>query len=164
MYRKFSFLAFICCCFAAPIFAQSTINIDDLAAQVEEKVIAWRRDFHENPELSNREFETAKKVAAHLRSLGIEVTENVAKTGVKGVLRGGEPGPTVTLRADMDALPVTERVDIPFASKVKTTYLGSESGVMHACGHDTHTAMLMGTAEVLSKIKDDLQGTIVFIF
>lgn len=157
-------LTLILTIFTTPIFAQSTINIDDLAAQVEEKVIAWRRDFHEHPELSNREFETAKKVAAHLRSLGIEVTENVAKTGVKGVLVGGRPGPTVALRADMDALPVTERVDIPFASKVKTTYLGSESGVMHACGHDTHTAMLMGTAEVLSKIKDQIPGTVVFIF
>jgi len=150
--------------FSFQLFAQNTINIDAAAAAVEEKVVAWRRDLHQNPELSNREFNTAKKVAAHLRSLGIEVTENVAKTGVKGVLKGGKPGPVVALRADMDGLPVTERVDIPFASKVKTTYLGTESGVMHACGHDTHVAMLMGTAEVLSGIKDQLQGTIVFIF
>ena len=164
MKNHFTLIGFICCLLTTPIHAQSTINIDALATQVEEKVIAWRRDFHENPELSNREFETAKKVAAHLRSLGIEVTENVAKTGVKGVLVGGKPGPTVALRADMDALPVTERVDIPFASKVKTNYLGSDTGVMHACGHDTHTAMLMGAAEVLSKIKKDISGTMVFIF
>lgn len=149
-----------------PIFsnAQDLAKIDVLAEQIESKVIEWRRDFHQNPELSNREFETGKKVAAHLKSLGMEVQEEFAKTGVKGILRGGKPGPVVGLRADMDALPVTERVDIPFASKVKTTYLGKETGVMHACGHDTHTAILMGVAEILAGMKDDLRGTIVFIF
>lgn len=132
--------------------------------QVESKVIEWRRDFHENPELSNREFETSKKIATHLKSLGLEVQTGVAHTGVVGILKGAQPGPVIALRADIDALPVTERVDIPFASKVKSTYNGIETGVMHACGHDTHTAMLMGTAEVLSKMKKDLKGTVKFIF
>ncbi|NOQ91714.1 MAG: amidohydrolase [Flavobacteriaceae bacterium] len=135
-----------------------------LIDNVESKVIDWRRDFHENPELSNREFETAKKIAAHLKSLGIEVQTGVAHTGVVGILKGGKPGPVVALRADIDALPVTERVDLPFASKVKSTYNDIETGVMHACGHDAHTAILMGTAEVLSKIKKDLKGTVKFIF
>ena len=135
-----------------------------LIDNVESKVIDWRRDFHENPELSNREFETAKKIAAHLKSLGIEVQTGVAHTGVVGILKGGKPGPVIALRADIDALPVTERVDVPFASKVKSTYNGIETGVMHACGHDAHTAILMGTAEVLSKVKKDLKGTVKFIF
>jgi amidohydrolase len=134
--------------------------IDD----VESKVIEWRRDFHENPELSNREFETAKKIAAHLESLGMDVQTNVAHTGVVGILKGGKPGPVIALRADIDGLPVTERAPIPFASKVKSTYNGMETGVMHACGHDTHIAMLMGTAEVLSKMKKDIKGTVKFIF
>lgn len=137
---------------------------DKLIDQVEAKVIEWRRDFHENPELSNREFETSKKIATHLKSLGIEVQTGVAHTGVVGILKGGKPGPVIALRADIDGLPVTERVDIAFASKVKSTYNGIETGVMHACGHDTHTAMLMGTAEVLSKMKKDLKGTVKFIF
>ncbi len=146
-------------------FAQdATINIDHLADQIESKVIEWRRDIHQNPELSNREFKTAKKVAEHLQSLGIEIQTEIAHTGVKGILRGGQPGPVVALRADMDALPVTERVDLPFASKVRSTYLGEDVGVMHACGHDTHVAILMGVAEILSGMKDELQGTIVFIF
>jgi len=139
-------------------------KIDKLIDQVESKVIEWRRDFHENPELSNREFETSKKIAAHLKSLGMEVQTGIAHTGVVGILKGGKPGPVIALRADIDGLPVTERVDIPFASKVKSTYNGIETGVMHACGHDTHTAMLMGTAEVLSKMKKDLKGTVKFIF
>lgn len=157
-------LPFLIMGFSIPLFAQSQANIDQLADRVETKVIEWRRTIHQNPELSNREFETAKMVANHLRSLGIEVQTEVAHTGVKGILRGGKPGPVVALRADMDALPVTERVDLPFASKVKSTYLGEDVGVMHACGHDTHVAILMGVAEVLSQIKDDLKGTIVFIF
>ena len=139
-------------------------KIDALANQVEPKVIEWRRHLHQNPELSNREFKTAEKVAKHLRELGLEVKTGIAHTGVVGILKGGKPGPTVALRADMDALPVTERVDIPFASKVKSTYNDTEVGVMHACGHDTHVAMLMGTAEVLSKVKKDIKGTVVFIF
>ena len=139
-------------------------KIDALANQVEPKVIEWRRHFHQNPELSNREFKTAEKIEKHLRDLGLEVKTGVAHTGVVVILKGGKPGPTVALRADMDALPVVERVDIPFASKVKSTYNGIDVGVMHACGHDTHVAMLMGAAEVLTKVKKDIKGTVVFIF
>jgi amidohydrolase len=133
-------------------------------AAVEQKVIAWRRDIHQHPELGNREFRTAALVAAHLRDLGIEVQTGVAHTGVVGVLRGGRPGPVVALRADMDALPVTERVDVPFASKVRAEYNGQEVGVMHACGHDTHVAILMGVAEVMAGMRGELEGTIKFIF
>ena len=135
-----------------------------LAEKVEKKVIEWRHHIHENPELSNREYKTAAYVAAHLKSLGIEVQEGVAKTGVVGVLKGGQPGPTIGLRADMDALPVKERVDLPWASKAVGEYLGEEVPVMHACGHDTHVAILMGVAEVLSQVKDDIRGTVKFIF
>lgn len=131
---------------------------------IKDKVIQWRRGIHEHPELSNREFETAKKIAAHLRSLGIETQTGVAKTGVVGVLKGDHPGKTVALRADIDALPITERNDLPFKSKVTTEFLGSKTGVMHACGHDTHTAILMGVAEILSKNKDKIHGTVKFIF
>ena len=138
--------------------------IDQRAAAIESKVIQWRRHFHENPELSNREFKTAEIVEKHLRSLGLEVRTKIAYTGVVGILKGGKPGPVVALRADMDALPVTERVNIPFASKVKATYLDQEVGVMHACGHDTHMAMLMGAAEVLAGMREQIPGTIVFIF
>jgi len=134
------------------------------ATAIEEKVIQWRRHFHENPELGNREFKTAEKIAAHLKSLGIEVQTGIAYTGVVGILKGGKPGPVVGLRADIDALPVTERVDIPFASKVTSEYNGITSGIMHACGHDTHIAILMGVAEVLSGMKKDLKGTVKFIF
>ena len=122
-------------------------RIDTAAKAVEPKVIAWRRDLHEHPELSNREFRTAKLVGDHLEALGFEVRREVAHTGVVGVLRGGRPGPVVALRADMDALPVTEATDLPFASKVRTTYLGRDVGVMHACGHDGHTSVLMGVAD-----------------
>ena len=152
---------------AGPLLAQSSrldAEVDRRAAQVNGKVVAWRRDIHANPELSNRETRTAELVAQHLRSLGIEVRTGVAHTGVVGVLRGGRPGPVVALRADMDALPVTEEVDVPFASKVRATYNGQEVGVMHACGHDTHVAMLMGAAEVLAGVRRDLPGTVVFIF
>lgn len=147
-------------------FAQSKLDTkaNKMADQLEEQVIKWRRYFHEHPELSNREFETAKKIAEHLESLGIDVTTGVAKTGVVGVLKGGKPGPVVALRADIDALPVTERIPVPFASKVVSEYNGVKTGVMHACGHDTHIAMLMGAAEVLSKMKDELPGTVKFIF
>jgi amidohydrolase len=136
----------------------------ELAEGVEAKMIEWRHDLHQNPELSNREFNTAKKIAAHLRSLGIEVQENVAKTGVVGILKGSKPGPVIGLRADMDALPVTERVELEWASVVKSTYNGIETGVMHACGHDTHVAILMATAEVLSQMKSQLKGTVKFVF
>jgi amidohydrolase len=150
------------------IQAQQKPNLDKrvetAADQIEKACISWRRDFHQNPELSNREFRTSKIIAAHLKSLGIEVTENVARTGVVGILKGGKPGPVIGLRADMDALPVTERVDLPFASKVKATFNGQEVGVMHACGHDTHVAMLMSVAEILAGMKNDLAGTVKFIF
>src|SRR2546428_405862 len=139
-------------------------EVDRRAAQVQGKVVAGRRDIHEHPELSNRETRTAELVAQHLRSLGMKVRTGVAHTGVVGVLRGGKPGPVVALRADMDALPVTEEVDVPFASKVRATYNGQEVGVMHACGHDTHVAMLMGVAEVLAGMRNDLPGTVKFIF
>ncbi|QIL91290.1 amidohydrolase [Microbulbifer sp. SH-1] len=139
-------------------------DVEKQLAQTENKVIEWRRHLHQNPELGNREFETAKYVAAHLKSLGMEVETGIAHTGVVGFLKGGKPGPTVALRADMDALPVTEQVDIPFASKAKTKYNGEEVGVMHACGHDTHVAMLMGAAQVLAGMRDELAGNVLFIF
>ncbi|HKL19992.1 MAG TPA: amidohydrolase [Halalkalibaculum sp.] len=124
----------------------------------------WRRHFHENPELSNREEETAAYIADYMRSLGLEVKTGIAHTGVVAILEGGKPGPVVGLRADIDALPVKERTDVPFKSTKTTTYLGQEVGVMHACGHDTHIAMLMGAAKILTEIKSDLQGTVKFIF
>lgn len=139
-------------------------KINKLSNNVEAKVIEWRRHIHENPELSNREFKTAKYIAKHLRSLGIEVQEGVAKTGVVGLLKGDLPGKVVALRADMDALPVTERNDLPFKSLVTSEYNGKKTGVMHACGHDTHVAILMGAAEVLSKMKSEIKGTVKFIF
>ncbi len=147
-------------------FGQSSLRpkIDQSSDEIESKVIDWRRDFHENPELGNQEFRSAKVIADHLRSLGMEVTEGVAVTGVVGVLKGGKPGPMVGLRADMDALPVTERGDLPFKSTVTTTYNGQETGVMHACGHDSHMAILMGVAEVLAGMKDQLEGSVKFIF
>ncbi|MGB3852395.1 MAG: amidohydrolase [Tunicatimonas sp.] len=149
-----------------PTLAQNdlTARVDQQAQALEDKVITWRRDIHQHPELSNREFKTAEKVAEHLRSLGIDVQTEVAHTGVVGVLTGALPGPVVALRADMDALPVTERVDVPYASTTTTEYNGEEVGVMHACGHDTHVAILMGVAELLSGMKADLKGTVKFIF
>jgi amidohydrolase len=139
-------------------------EIERLCRQVEPRLIAWRRDIHEHPELGNREFRTAKLVADHLQSLGIEVKTGVARTGVVGLLRGGSPGPVVAVRADMDALPVKEMTGLPFASKVRTTYNGQDVDVMHACGHDAHTAMLMAAAEVLAGLRDRLTGTVKFIF
>lgn len=139
-------------------------KINQAANNIERKVIEWRRDIHEHPELGNNEIRTAGIIANHLKSLGIEVTTGVATTGVVGILKGGHPGPVVALRADMDALPVTERTDVPFASKAKTTYNGQEVGVMHACGHDSHVAILMGVAQILSSMKNDLNGTVKFIF
>lgn len=131
---------------------------------IEEQVIEWRRYFHQNPELSNNEFNTAKKIEAHLRSLGMEVQTGIAITGVVGILKGDLPGKVVALRADIDGLPVTERNSLPFKSEVKATFLNTETGVMHACGHDTHIAILMGVAEVLAKHKDKIRGTVKFIF
>lgn len=131
---------------------------------IEQKVIDWRRDIHQNPELSNREVRTAAMVAKHLRSLGMEVKTNVGITGVIGILKGSLPGPVIALRADMDALPVLERTPVPFASKVKTVYNGNETNVMHACGHDSHVAILMGVAEILSGMQRDIKGTVKFIF
>jgi len=149
---------------AAAQNAALNARIAKLAADEEAKVIAWRRDIHQHPELGNQETRTAALVAAHLQKLGLEVQTGVARTGVVGVLRGGKPGPVVALRADMDGLPITENNDLPFASKEKATYLGQPVGVMHACGHDTHVAMLMGAAEVLLQVKKDLPGTVKFIF
>lgn len=140
------------------------LEVSKKALSIEKKVIDWRRDLHEHPELGNGEVRTAGIVAKHLESLGIEVQTGVAKTGVVGILKGGKPGPVVALRADMDGLPVTERGNLPFASKVRTTYNGQEVGVMHACGHDTHVAILMGVAEVLASIRKDIPGTVKFIF
>ena len=144
---------------------------DDLAATVdqriraiESRVIAWRRDIHEHPELSNRETRTADLIAAHLRKLGIEVKTGIAHTGVVGLLKGGKPGRVVALRADMDALPVVEEVDVPFKSTVKAEYIGQQVGVMHACGHDAHMAILMGVAEVLASVREQLPGSVKFIF
>ncbi|WP_417664561.1 M20 family metallopeptidase [Pseudidiomarina donghaiensis] len=141
--------------------AESTVRIN---AELEQKVIEWRRDLHQHPELSNREFRTAKVVAEHLEALGLEVQTGVAHTGVVGLLKGAKPGPTIALRADMDALPVTELTDVPFASKAVSEYRGKEVGVMHACGHDLHVAMLMGAAEQLAAMRDQLAGNVVFIF
>ena len=155
---------------AAPAFAPVAASalaeqIDAAAGAVEAQVIAWRRDFHANPELGNREFRTAAIVAAHLRRLGFDaVRTGVAHTGVVGLLIGGLPGPTVALRADMDALPVAEEVDLPFASKVRADWNGEAVGVMHACGHDAHTAILMGVAEVLAGQRAGLRGSVKFIF
>ncbi|WP_353483157.1 amidohydrolase [Haliscomenobacter sp.] len=156
----------LCICTAqVSLTAQTAYDqIDKQATAINDKVVAWRRDLHQNPELSNREFKTAEKVAAHLKSLGLEVRTGVAKTGVIGILRTGKPGPVVGLRADMDALPVVERVKIPFASTAKSDYRGDQVGVMHACGHDTHVAMLMGAASILTGMKTQLAGTVVFIF
>jgi len=135
-----------------------------LVKDITPKLVEWRRHFHQNPELSNREFKTGAYIADYLRSIGLEVKANFAKTGVVAILKGGKPGPVVALRADIDALPVTERVNIPFASKVTTEFNGQTVGVMHACGHDSHTSILMGTATILKKMQADVPGTIVFLF
>ncbi|MBB1438095.1 amidohydrolase [Shewanella sp. SG41-4] len=154
--------------FATSVYSTTAVasvpNAAELTAQVESKVIAWRRDLHQHPELSNREFRTSKVIEKHLKSLGLEVQTGIAHTGVVAILKGGKPGPLIGLRADMDALPVTEVVDLPFASKVTDTYRNQTVGVMHACGHDTHVAMLMGVAENLVKVKDSLAGDVMFIF
>jgi len=150
------------------LHAQSNVKlqakINQMAKEIEPKVIEWRRHFHQYPELSYGEVKTAAKIAEHLRAIGIEVQTGIAKTGVVGLLKGSKPGPVVALRADMDALPVTERNSLPFASKEKTIFNGQETGVMHACGHDAHVAILMGVAEVLARNKDLLNGSVKFIF
>jgi len=164
--KKHSLIAAILLTFSITAYSQNsgTQAVDTKANAIEPKVIEWRHHFHENPELSNREFKTAEYVTTHLKSLGLEVKTGIAKTGVVGILKTGKPGPTIALRADMDALPVVERVNLPYASKAKSTYAGQEVGVMHVCGHDTHVAMLMGAAEILVGMKSQLKGMIVFIF
>jgi amidohydrolase len=160
------YLLILCAC-STPIFAQTNSlknEVDRKADSMQNQVVTWRRDFHENPELGNHEFRTAAIIAKYLQSLGLEVKTGVATTGVVGILRGGKPGPVVALRSEMDALPVTERTPVPFASKVKTTYMGQPVGVMHACGHDSHMAMLMAVAEILTSMKSELHGTVKFIF
>lgn len=164
--QLFSLLLFLSS-FYNPLIAQKSTPrtaISDAADKLEPKVIAWRHDIHQNPELSNREVRTAALIAKHLESLGMEVRTNVAVTGVVGILKGSKPGPVVALRADMDALPVEERTNVPYASKAKGIYNGQETYVMHACGHDGHVAVLMGVAEVLAGMKKELKGTVVFIF
>ena len=164
------FLSVLLAAFVAPvaIMAQGSAalraEIDRRATEIAPRVVAWRRDLHQHPELSFQETRTAALVAQHLKSLGLEVQTGVGGNGVVGILRGGKPGPVVALRADMDALPVTELVDLPFKSTVRTMYNGQEVGVMHACGHDNHVAILMGTAEVLTAMKDRLPGTVKFLF
>ncbi|KKC24823.1 N-acyl-L-amino acid amidohydrolase [Sphingomonas sp. SRS2] len=153
---------------AMPAAAQSAVSLDERAAAqaaaVQADVVKWRRDIHQHPELSEEEVRTAKLVADHLRALGLEVRTGIAKTGVVGILRGGKPGGVVALRADMDALPVEEQTGLPFASKVKAMYDGKQTSVMHACGHDAHVAMLMGTAKILAGMKADIAGTVIFVF
>lgn len=168
MLSRFTLVGLVCLAGAAPLAAQTATalqaDLDRRIPGVMPKVVAWRRDIHEHPELGNREVRTSKLVADHLRALGIEVRTGVAHTGVVGVLKGGRPGPVVALRADMDALPVTEQVNLPFASKIKATYNDQEVGVMHACGHDNHVAILMGVAEVFAGMKAQIPGTVKFIF
>ena len=139
-------------------------TIDVKAQAIQPRLMEWRRHLHQNPELGNREFKTAAYIVEHLKNLGLEIKTGVAKTGVVAILKGGKPGPCIALRADMDALPVRERVNLPFASKDSADYLGQRVPVMHACGHDSHVAMLLGTAEVLSSMKKDIAGTVKFIF
>jgi amidohydrolase len=165
-YFSIAISAFIILSFSAN--AQHTkdlyAKINAAADKIEPQTIAWRRDFHQHPELGNREFRTSKIISDYLRSLGLEVRDSVGKTGVVGILHGSKPGPVIALRADMDGLPVTERTNVPFASKVITTYNGNQVGVMHACGHDSHMAILLSVAEILSGMKNDLKGTVKFIF
>jgi len=149
---------------AALVPAVRAAELDRSLDAIDSKVVAWRRDFHQHPELSNREVRTAKIVADHLRKLGLTVETGIAQTGVVGLLKTGRPGPTIALRADMDALPVVERTDVPFRSTVKSNYRGEEVGVMHACGHDSHVAVLMGVAEILAGSRDSLRGNVLFVF
>ena len=165
MTRFFAALGILVCMVMTSFATDMSRDIDAAAQKVLPQVIEWRRFIHQNPELSNREFKTAKFVEEKLRSFGnIEVRTGIAKTGVVGILKGAQPGPTIGLRADMDALPVTERTNVPFKSTVTAEYNGQTVGVMHACGHDSHVAMLLGTAEILSGMRDKIKGTVVFIF
>jgi amidohydrolase len=161
-------LALSCTTAAHPAFAQDAAaqraEVEAAAARLQDKVVAWRRDIHQHPELGNRETRTAALVAEHLRALGLEPRTGIATTGVTAVLKGGRPGPRIALRADMDALPVTERTDVPFASKATATFRGETTGVMHACGHDAHTSTLMGVAEALVAMRDELPGEVLFVF
>jgi amidohydrolase len=157
-------ILFFCLLFTNAAYSDLKRDLDNQLEPLMDKVIEWRHDIHQNPELGNREFRTAKKVADHLSSLDIEVETGIAYTGVVGLLKGGLPGPTVALRADMDALPVIEKTGLPYASKVTTTYLGNEVGVMHACGHDAHVSILMGVAEFFAKNRSKVKGNIMFIF
>lgn len=160
------FAAIIAVSFVANALAASDLSgeIDAATTRLMPKIVEWRRHLHQYPELGNREVKTAKYIEDHLRKLGIDVRTGVAKTGVVGILKGNGPGPVIGLRADMDGLPVTERNALPFASKETAEYNGQKVGVMHACGHDTHVAMLMGAAEILSGMRDKIKGTVVFIF
>jgi amidohydrolase len=151
-------------CVLPAVAAVDRARVDELSASIEPKVIAWRRDIHEHPELSNRETRTAKLVAEQLKRIGLEVQTGIAHTGVVGFLKGGRPGPTVAIRADMDALPVTEKTDVPFKSHATAIYRGETVGVMHACGHDSHTAMLMGIAQIFAGVRASLPGNVLFIF
>jgi amidohydrolase len=153
--------------FLAPALAKAGITpeeIDQLAAEVQPQVVEWRRWFHQNPELGNREFKTAARIAEELEKMGLEPQTGIAHTGIVAVIEGGIPGPLVALRADIDALPVKEQTGLPFASRVKGEYRGKEVDVMHACGHDNHTAMLLGAASVLTRVKDELPGSVMLIF
>jgi len=166
---KTSLLPIVLLLTTTQLFAQGDIaklkeKINAEADKIEQQCITWRRDFHQNPELGNSETRTAKIIADHLKKLGLDVKEGVAKTGVVGILKGGKPGPCIALRADIDALPIIEKTNLPFASKQKAIYNGQEVGVMHACGHDTHTAMLMSVAEILAGMKSDIKGSVKFIF
>lgn len=167
--RPIHSLVALCLSLALPSLAVASLDdllsqLDEAAVDIEADVIDWRRDIHQNPELSNREFRTSALVAEHLSSLGLEVTTGIAHTGVIGILRGSLPGPVVALRADMDALPVVEQTGLPFASTVTAEYAGQQVGVMHACGHDAHTAILMGVASILAELQEQIPGTIKFIF
>ncbi len=166
MKRNIYNIIFLLLLFPLLIHAQNplVVSAEAKAIAIEKEVIDWRRHFHEFPELSNREFNTGKKIAEILNEFGLKVDTGIAKTGVIGVLDTGKPGPTIGLRADIDALPVVERADLPFKSKQKSKYLGKEVGVMHACGHDTHIAMLLGAAKILTSLKDQLSGKFVFVF
>ena len=157
-------MLFFCLLASTSVFSDLKSDLDNQINPLMDKVIEWRHDIHQNPELSNREYRTAKKIEAHLRSLGIKVETKIAYTGVVGLIEGALPGPTIALRADMDALPVVEKTGLPFASKDKTKYLGQTVGIMHACGHDAHVAILMGVAEFLAKNKDQLKGNVMLIF
>ncbi len=166
--NRIQFLLVACFCLIQAAVATAQKNVEDRVAviskEIESDVIKWRRHLHQYPELSNREYKTMAYIADYLKTLGLKVETGMAFTGVVAVLETGKPGPTIGLRADTDALPVYERVDLPFASKEETEYLGQKVGIMHACGHDSHVAILMGAATVLTKIKKDLKGKIVFVF